>query len=234
MLLKVASYNVHAFVGSDGRRDVARVARVIRALDPDVIALQEALFPDASSHEPRELLSVLSQYRAVGAPVDRRDGVTLGNAVLSKLPLSATRRICLAFGVYEPRTALEVLLETGARPLRVVATHLGLRPGERRYQVRRILEHVQGDERSVTVLLGDFNEWFLLGRPLRWLHARFGRGPARASYPARFPLFALDRVWTHPRRALRSFRVYTGGEARVASDHLPVVASLDVGVPDAA
>jgi endonuclease/exonuclease/phosphatase family metal-dependent hydrolase len=228
--IRVASYNVHAFVGTDGRRDVARIARVLRALDADVIALQEAVFaPDApAASQPAEVLAELAGYRAVSAPIERRDGISFGNAVLTRLPVSASRRICLDYPECEPRTALELWLETSGRPLRVVATHLGLRPVERREQVRTILEHVAGDEQSVTVLLGDFNEWFLVGRPLRWLHARFGRGAAARTYPSRWPLFALDRVWVHPRTALARFDAYRGGEARVASDHLPVLGEIEV------
>jgi endonuclease/exonuclease/phosphatase family metal-dependent hydrolase len=226
----IGSYNLHAFVGTDGQRDVARCARVIHALSAEVVALQEVVFADSASGapEPLEMLEMLAGYQAVSAPIARRDGLAFGNVVLTRLPVLSQRRICLDYGDHEPRTALEVVLETGARPLRVVATHLGLRPVERRHQVRTILAHVAGDERSVTVLLGDFNEWFLLGRPLRWLHARFGRGYALPSYPSRFPLFALDRIWAHPRGALANFRTYSAGEARVASDHLPVIAEVDV------
>jgi endonuclease/exonuclease/phosphatase family metal-dependent hydrolase len=229
--LKIASYNIHAFVGTDGERSVARIARVIRALAPDVIALQEVVFDrhDDSAPEPVQILAELSGYTAVCAPVQRGDDAAFGNAVLTRLPVASQRRICLDYGDHEPRTALEVIVDTGERPLRMVATHLGLRPVERRHQVRTILSHVSGDEHSVTVLLGDFNEWFLLGRPLRWLHARFGRGYAVPSYPSGFPIFALDRIWAHPRGALHAFRAYTEGEARVASDHLPVVAEVEVG-----
>jgi endonuclease/exonuclease/phosphatase family metal-dependent hydrolase len=227
--LKIASYNVHGFVGTDGRRDVSRIAAVLRNIDADVIALQEVVFNQVESGtEPVDILAELSGFAAVSAPIERRDGVPFGNAVLTRLPLAGTRRICLAFPDREPRTALEVIVDTGARPLRVIATHLGLKPVERRFQVRKILEHVAGDELSVTVLLGDFNEWFLMGRPLRWLHARFGRGAAVRTYPSRLPLFALDRIWVHPRSALTRFHAYSGREARDASDHLPVIAHVTV------
>ncbi len=218
MKLRLASYNVHGFVGTDGRRDLSRTAAVLRGLNADVIALQEVSFDQP--------LDLLPGYASIDAPIQRRDGVRHGNLVLSRLPIARSRRISLDYEAFEPRTAVEVWLDTGARPLRVVATHLGLRPVERRFQVKQILEHVAGDETSVTVLLGDFNEWFLAGRPLRWLHRRFGRGAAVRTFPSRYPLLALDRIWVHPRSALQSFASQTSAETRLASDHLPVIAEL--------
>jgi endonuclease/exonuclease/phosphatase family metal-dependent hydrolase len=64
-----------------------------------------------------------------------------------------------------------------------------------------------------------------VGRPLRWLHARLGRTPTLPTFPAGLPLLALDRVWVHPRAALRALRVH---RTRVASDHLPLVADLEI------
>lgn len=94
--------------------------------------------------------------------------------------------------------------------------------------MRVILDHLAGDEQSVTVLLGDFNEWFLIGRPLPWLHRRFGRAAAVATFPSSFPLFALDRIWVHPPQALARFGAVATQATRRASDHLPVVAELTV------
>jgi endonuclease/exonuclease/phosphatase family metal-dependent hydrolase len=227
MKLTVASYNVHRFVGTDGARDVTRVARVVGALDADVVALQEVAFP-IGREAPSELLAAVPGYQAFGAPISRHDGQLHGNLVLTRLPIVASRRICLDFERREPRTAVEVLLETPSRRLRVVATHLGLEPGERRFQVRVILHHVAGDEDSVTVLLGDFNEWFLIGRPLRWLQARFGRSQYVATFPSWLPVLALDRVWVHPPGALSRCRALKGPLTRRASDHLPIVASLQI------
>jgi endonuclease/exonuclease/phosphatase family metal-dependent hydrolase len=78
------------------------------------------------------------------------------------------------------------------------------------------------------VLAGDLNEWFLWGRPLRWLHAHFEETPAPATFPARLPLLALDRVWTSPRSMLRRLAVHRSPLARRASDHLPLVADLEL------
>jgi endonuclease/exonuclease/phosphatase family metal-dependent hydrolase len=52
-----------------------------------------------------------------------------------------------------------------------------------------------------------------------------------ATFPATFPVFALDRLWVHPRGALRSLVAHRTGAARLASDHLPVVADIEVASP---
>jgi endonuclease/exonuclease/phosphatase family metal-dependent hydrolase len=228
--ITIASYNVHGCVGGDGVRDLARVARVLKTLGAHVIALQEVDCGDDSDDlkEPVELLAGLAGYKPIWAPTRFTERGHFGNAILTVLPVEKTRLIDLSYRDREPRCALEVDFALGATRLRVIATHLGLGPGERRFQVRKLLRAAAEDDDAVTVLLGDINEWFLPGRPLRWLHARFGYSPALRSFPARFPLLPLDRIWAHPAPALQRVRVVREGEARIASDHLPVVGELDL------
>jgi endonuclease/exonuclease/phosphatase family metal-dependent hydrolase len=128
---------------------------------------------------------------------------------------------------HEPRAALDVDLEVGGETVRVIVTHLGLKPYERRFQVRKILSLVKQMPLTARVLvLGDINEWLPLGRPLRWLNELLGHSPAERSFPARWPLFALDRVWVRPRHALLAFGAHRSPLAAVASDHLPVKAII--------
>jgi endonuclease/exonuclease/phosphatase family metal-dependent hydrolase len=42
------------------------------------------------------------------------------------------------------------------------------------------------------------------------------------------PFLSLDRVWTHPRSLLKSLKTHRSATACVASDHLPLVATLDL------
>ena len=58
------------------------------------------------------------------------------------------------------------------------------------------------------VVLGDINEWLPLSRPLRSLHRLLGHSPFERTFPSRWPLFALDRVWVRPRRALLAVEAY--------------------------
>ncbi len=40
-MLRLASYNIHRAVGTDGRQDIDRIAAVIEEIAPDLIGLQE-------------------------------------------------------------------------------------------------------------------------------------------------------------------------------------------------
>jgi endonuclease/exonuclease/phosphatase family metal-dependent hydrolase len=152
-----------------------------------------------------------------------------GNALLTRLPVLSVQRHDLSYFSREPRGLLDVELQTATAPVRVMVTHLGLLPWERRHQVRRILEIVSAAPPEQTiVLLGDINEWWPWGRSLRLLHAFFGCPPHVRSFPARHPLFALDRIWVRPAGALESIQPHHSFVARIASDHLPVKAVIQV------
>jgi endonuclease/exonuclease/phosphatase family metal-dependent hydrolase len=58
------------------------------------------------------------------------------------------------------------------------------------------------------------------------MHALLGHSPSERSFPSRWPLFALDRVWVRPRDALVSFAAHRSALAARASDHLPVKAAI--------
>ena len=226
----VASYNIHQCKGADGRRDPQRIAEVIHSLGAQVFALQEVdSWPGVGTESVQmEFLAGTMDLHAISGPtIERQDG-HYGNALLTRLPILDVRKLDLTVYRREPRGALDVRLDAGDATLRVIATHLGLLPRERRYQVQRILETVEDDDRTVTVLLGDINEWFVAARALRWLHARFGAGAGARTYPSWMPLFKLDRVWVRPTSALSWFRVHATPLTRRASDHLPVTASISV------
>ena len=225
--VRIATYNVHRAIGADGRTDPARVLAVLREIDADVYALQEVEAHDDGADMLAWLGRELGFQAVPGTTLKRRDG-HFGNGVLTRCPVNAKRITDLSWRGREPRGAIAVDVDCAGERLRVVATHLGLRPTERRDQVQQLLHLFKEHPQDRSVLLGDLNEWFLWGRPLRRLHRHFRATPSPATFPARAPFLALDRIWTHPRAMLRGLAVHRTPLARAASDHLPLVATLDL------
>jgi endonuclease/exonuclease/phosphatase family metal-dependent hydrolase len=233
-LLTVGSYNIHRCVGGDLRQDVERVARVILELQCDTVGLQEV---DSGSGMRTDSLQLDLLARATGMqPIAGTNllphGSRHGNALLTTRDFGAVRRYDLTVDGREPRGALDVELHAAGRVVRVIVTHLGLRPAERRVQVSKllaVLRSIPAD--SPVVVLGDINEWLPIGRPLRWLHGLLGKAPSQRSFPVWAPVFALDRVWCRPLGAMLALEVHRSTDARVASDHFPVKAIVapDVG-----
>ena len=227
--LTLLSYNIHGGVGCDDRLDVDRVAGILRQQDADIIGLQEVRnlpeLPGAVAPQLRYLAASLGM-EAISGPTLNSAGGNYGNALLTRIAPKEVRRLDLSFPEREPRGALDVDFELEGGRIRLIVTHLGLRPAERRYQVRCLVEAVAGKENCPVVLMGDLNEWFPPGRPARWLHRHFGRGPAPRTFPSAFPLFALDRILVRPPAALVELRVLRSPQARIASDHLPLRATI--------
>jgi endonuclease/exonuclease/phosphatase family metal-dependent hydrolase len=225
--LRVASYNVHGCVGRGNVRDVGRIAAVIGELGCDTVGLQEVY--------GAEELSRLTGFSLIEGTPHKWHERHVGNALLTRRRVLAVRHHDWTWLGHEPRAALDVDLEAAGEPVRVIVTHLGLQPYERRAQVRKILELLRQTPVSERlIVLGDINEWLPLGRPLRWLHELLGHSPAERSFPARWPLFALDRVWVRPRHSLLAFGAHRSPLAALASDHLPVKAIISSSASSAA
>ena len=217
--LRIASYNLHGCVGRDGERDAERIAGVIHELGCDTIGLQEVHNLDR--------LAAMTGLEAVSGPPYVWHGRHVGNALLTRRKVLEVRNHDYTWPSHEPRTALDVDLDVEGETVRVIVTHLGLKPAERRFQVRKLLALLKDTplyER--VVVLGDINEWLPLSRPLRWLNELLGHSPRERTFPSRWPVFALDRVWVRPRHALLAFGAHRSPAAIQASDHLPVKAII--------
>ena len=219
MRLILASYNIHSCVGTDRRYDPSRIVQVLHELRADIVALQEV---DSRDHHGLELLGWIAErlrMHPLAGPTLLRHTGHYGNALLTKHPTADARHINLSLPGLEPRGAIDADVVCEGILLRVIATHLGLRPAERRVQIQQLLNRCRDEP---CVLMGDLNEWFLWGRPLRWLTALFGRTPHLRTCPAWWPLLALYRISVRPPHALLKLEVHKSPLAQTASDHLPL------------
>jgi endonuclease/exonuclease/phosphatase family metal-dependent hydrolase len=199
------------------------VLTVLHELDADVLALQELEWEAAVARDLLALFAGSLKCEGVAGPTLLAGSGHYGNALLSRLPVLSVRRIDLSVPGHERRGAIDVDLDAHGRQLRVMATHLGLAPVERRQQIRHLLQAMPNSRVEPLVLMGDLNEWFLWGRPLRLLRRHFGHPSAPATFPACVPLVALDHIWIQPITLRGRIRVHRSDAARHASDHLPVI-----------
>jgi endonuclease/exonuclease/phosphatase family metal-dependent hydrolase len=226
----VATWNIHRCRGSDGRHDAGRIARVIGELGADVVGLQEV---DARYHiedgdDQAEYLAAATGMTVVSGPALVHHRGSYGNAVLTRWPVKEIRRVEIGVRGREPRAVLDIDLQIAGLDVRVLVTHFGLRNAERRSQTSMLIRMLELREAEYTIALGDFNEWAPTGHTLRRLHAVLGRAPAVRSFPSRLPALALDRIWVRPASALIRLWAHRSPLACAASDHLPVVAEVQV------
>lgn len=224
--MRVATYNVHRWSGVSGRQapNAALAEYVISELDADVVALQEVLRP----FDAKDPLTVLAeeQHLHVAFVVTRVHRLgELGNAILSRWPITSLFVLDLSFSRLERRSALAAEFKLGKRSLTVVATHLALRDRTRQRQVRTILSHPQ--LQGPVVLMGDLNAW-RRSKATQALDAALGAHGNRrwpASFPSARPILALDRIYSRGAQ-VETLEVHRSTAARRASDHLPVIAVL--------
>jgi endonuclease/exonuclease/phosphatase family metal-dependent hydrolase len=226
--LRVATYNVHSCIGGDRECNPERTVHVLREIDADILGLQEvgaAAFVDEAD-QFRYLERHLGM-QGIAGPTLRRGRARFGNAIMTKGRILEAQVIDLTVLSFEPRGAIDCLIEFGDHTVRVISTHLGLLPQERGRQLKKIADMIAERPWPLTVLLGDFN---IFGPERRSL-TRIGAPkqlPKLRSFPARRPLMSLDRVWTVPNEPLLETRVHHTTLSRIASDHLPVVGEIDL------
>ena len=226
--ISVATYNVHRWTGHNGRGrpDPARACFVISELAVDVIALQEVLRPFGGDDPLEALADQLGLHIAFAATRSHRHG-ELGNAILSRWPIGEVCVLDLSYSRMERRLAMAAQLPYPGGVLDVVATHLAIGDRTRHLQVRSLLDHprLQG---APTLLLGDLNAWRRC-KATRALEQELGfhGEPWPPSFPAARPVLALDRIYSRGLRIL-DVDVHASAAARRASDHLPVVARVEL------
>ena len=247
MRFRVMTYNIHRAIGVDRRFRPERMIRIIESHEPDIVLLQEVDDGVPRSREmdlARELAAALGYpHVAIGHNVTLRKG-RYGNATLSRHPILRERNIDLTIGTWKRRGCQHTAIALNGRVgrshrLEVFNLHLGLSSHQRELQVALLARsrELASLVTDVACLVGgDFNDWRSRLQPLLMGGLRFrsatdrslsGEGPI-PTYPAFFPRGPLDNIYYRGPLRLLSARRCRLRLARIASDHLPIVADFEI------
>jgi endonuclease/exonuclease/phosphatase family metal-dependent hydrolase len=228
--LTFASYNIHKAVGTDGKRDPARILAVLHEVDADVIALQECdrRFGERASVIERALLDD-SHWRAMAVARRTSSMGWHGNALLVRRAFEHLEAHPVELPTLEPRGAVRGDFAVDGTRVRALGMHLDLSGLRRREQVRAILRHVDGCVHGCpAVLLGDFNQWGVGGAMREFEQGGWQTLAPGRSFPSRQPVAQLDRIVVSSEWRVVGTGVHHSALAAIASDHLPVWAKLEL------
>jgi endonuclease/exonuclease/phosphatase family metal-dependent hydrolase len=246
MRFRLLTYNIHKAIGVDGEFSPKRIVALLRHYDADIALLQEvdrgvprSRHLDLASHLAGKLRY---DYRAVGMNVVMKKG-KYGNATLTRFPIGRQHNIDLTWSRRKHRgaqhTSIAIPKRGGAVTVDVFNVHLGLLARERYRQVTRLLasrDVAHLDESRACIIAGDMNDWRGVLKRRCFVPAGFvcvtNRRPGSRwsikTYPSYAPTGGLDKIFF--RGGVRLLHVHRSrlALARVASDHLPVIAEFEV------
>lgn len=233
--LRVMSYNIHHCnpPSIPGKIDIDAIAKVIKAQNPDLVALQEVDVNTIRSGKINQagLLAEQLKMNFFFAKAIDHEGGEYGVAILSKYPLSESavhRLTTQADTKGEPRVLATVLVTLpNGKKIRFGSTHLDAQKAEvnRLLQVKELNAFAE-QEKLPFIIAGDLNA--MPGTaPINEFDAQFTRTCENCE-------FTIPVI--NPKRTI-DFVAFTKGSPfevlshqvvpeRYASDHLPIIAVL--------
>lgn len=247
-MLRLVSYNIKS--GLHHADGLAAVGATLRALEPDVVGLQEVdrgTERSGGADQAAELAERVGlPHHAFGVATPWFGAGEYGIALLSRWPLERVQTMPLwvptdpavAQSLREPRALLSATVQVDGKPVRVFVSHLGLDDEQRRIQAREIAAAVeQAKAFADPVLMGDFNDapgtpaLQPLAERLVDVHAKVpekerGTFPTGTSSASRI---AIDYVMIPSGWAVRRAWVHHAESEPDASDHYALAAEVEPG-----
>ncbi|MDP1593330.1 MAG: endonuclease/exonuclease/phosphatase family protein [Gallionella sp.] len=242
--LTIATYNIHKGFSHFNRRVVVHDLRErLRELNADIVFLQEVQgehahhgqrfnnYPDGAQHE--FLADQLWPHSAYGKNSVYEAGHH-GNAILSRFPIVQSLNTDVSAHRFESRGLLHCEIESiDGQRVHCLCAHFGLFAKGRRVQTGALIDYVQNSipPDVPLIIAGDFNDWRnQMSHPLArelGMHDVFHLhgGKVARSFPARLPMFRLDRIYVRGFTVQHS-EVHVGGAWQRLSDHAALSASL--------
>jgi endonuclease/exonuclease/phosphatase family metal-dependent hydrolase len=231
--IRVITYNIHHGEGTDGKIDLERIAKLLVAEKPDLVAVNEVDQGTNRTHRidmPAELARLTGMKAIFEKNIDH-DGGKYGNAVLSRLPVRRHENHKLPSNYEgEQRGVLEVELgeEADQDTLLFLATHFDYRPDddERMKSVQKVEEIMADRADEFAILAGDLNanpdSRVLKALTKNWLRTNPEELP---TFPSAKPEKQIDYILARPAQRWSVVEIRVLDEA-VASDHRGMIAVL--------
>jgi endonuclease/exonuclease/phosphatase family metal-dependent hydrolase len=165
---RVVTYNIHHGEGIDSKFDLPRIAKVVLAEKPDIIALQEVDQKTKRAggvDQPAEFARLTGMEVVFGRNIDY-DGGGYGTAVLTRLPVRSSESVKLksyyAPSQLNPEQRGVQIVELGDNEgptLLFLCTHLDYRPpdDERMNSALTINELIRKRGDTLAIIAGDIN-----------------------------------------------------------------------------
>ena len=244
--LRVCTYNIHKGFSATNRRSILQDLRhAIRTVDADLVFLQEVVgerlvgfngdiqrgSKEADYPQFEYLADEVWPHHAYGRNAIYQNGHH-GNAILSKNPFLGWDHVNVSQWWFSQRGILFGKIDQG---IYLICVHFGLFSRERKKQLQQVLtllsQQVPADQ--PLIIAGDFNDW------TGSLHRRLTRnyqfqeaysilnGQPAKTFPARLPVFAMDRIYYRNLRLLDA-EVLSGAPWQRLSDHRALYAVFDL------
>src|SRR5436853_6486229 len=233
--IRVMTYNIHVGVGMDKKLDLPRVAEVINAQHPDLVGLQEVDRGVTRTQRIDEIveLSKLTRMDYAFAFNLHYQGGQYGVAILSRFPIRATdHHLYQNTREAERRGFIRAEVSVDGLVLNFVTTHLDYQYEDGRlFEAQQLLNALK-DVQGPLVIVGDFND-IPAGRAYQLMRYQFGDAWIESrstdegfSYPTDKPAKRIDYIFFRSSDRVRTKRAWIVDTQ--ASDHVPVVADLEV------
>ena len=233
--LRVMTYNIHVGVGMDKKLDLQRIADVINKERPDLVGLQEVdrgVERTQRKDEIVELAALTKMEYAFAHNLDYQGG-QYGVAILSRFPIcKVDHRMYQNKHEAERRGMIRVEVKLDGKTVNFVTTHLDYQfPDGRLFEAEQMLEFLR-DVKGPLIIVGDFNDE-PVGTTYKLMLNKFDdawtatkQTTTGFSYPADKPTKRIDYIFLRKSNGLKVKK--TWAVETLASDHIPVVAELEL------
>ncbi len=233
-VVKVLSFNILHGATTKGDFNLDVLAKLIKEVDPDFVAMQEVDFRSNRSKK-YDLVTELG-WRTKLAPLFARamyhDGGEYGEGVLSKYSFLKTRNVALPYVAgQEPRAALEVVAALPSKDtIAFVGTHFAHEGNAGRELQAEKINEVFSPNGYPTILAGDLNAVPGSG-PINTLEemwtASYDRENPEPTFPSDDPRLKLDYVMFYPKNRWKILG-RTVIKNTIASDHCAYLVTLEL------